>query len=168
MTTESLYWLATIIASHPNHEVLGRSRLQKTIWLLQRAGLPTDYSYSLHFYGPYSEELRSIVRLAVQLRLVTETPSLALDGTEYFVLRAESSETLPDLGRMRLPLQLLAEQDSIVVELAASYDAFRKMGLSSREALLSMRAKKCDECHEARALDLVQKLGLETVASEAA
>jgi len=110
MTTESLYWLATIFASHPNHEVLGRSGCKRPYGCFSVPGCRPTTSYFSSFLWPYSEELRSIVRLAVQLRLVTETPSLALDGTEYFVLRAESSETLPDLGRMRRPLQLLANR----------------------------------------------------------
>jgi len=46
---ENWRWLAAVIAAHPNHEVYGRTRLQKTVWLLQSMGMPTDYVYSLHF-----------------------------------------------------------------------------------------------------------------------
>jgi len=167
MAIENSRWLAAVIANHPNHEVFGRTRLQKTVWLLQRLGMPTDYAYSLHFYGPYSEEVRSDVALAEQCELITETPRTAQDGAEYFLLSAKPSNALPDLGALKEPLGLLAAADSTVLELAATYDAFRKMGLSREEALESLRAKKGDKCdggREARALELVQNLNLEAAA----
>jgi len=168
MAIENWRWLAAVIASHPNHEVFGRTRLHKTVWLLQRLGMPTDYGYSLHFYGPYSEEVRSDVGLAEQFGLITETPKQSQDGTEYFLLSAEPSDVLPDLGPLKQPLGLLAGEDATVLELAATYDAFRKMGLSHEAALESLRAKKGDKCaggREARALELIQKLNLEAEAA---
>jgi hypothetical protein len=168
---ENFRWLAAVVANHPNHEVFGRTRLQKTVWLLQRLGMPTDYSYSLHFYGPYSEEVKTYVCLAEQFGLITETQKSAQDGSVYFLLRAEPSEGLPALGALKHPLDLLTGEDSTVLELAATYDSFRKMGLSNDEALESLRAKKGDKCgsgREARALELIQKLNLQTVSPAAA
>ena len=171
MTFENFHWLASVVANHPNHEVFGRTRLQKTVWLLQRLGMPTDYSYSLHFYGPYSEEVKADVGLAEQFGLISETPRPAQDGTVYFLLRAEPSENLPDLGDLKQALELLAGEESTVLELAATYDSFRKMGLSNEDALDSLRAKKGDKCgngKEGQALHLLRKLNLQTGISEAA
>jgi hypothetical protein len=163
MGIENFRWLAAVIASHPNNEVIGRTRLQKTIWLLQRLGLPTDYSYSLHFYGPYSEEIKADIGLTERFGIVAETPRAAFDGTEYFVLTANASASLPDVEPFREHLQLMANEDAPVLELAATYDAFRKMGLGSESAIESLRAKKGEKCasgREARALDLLRRLGL--------
>lgn len=52
---ERFRWLAGAIAAHKDRKVVGRTRLQKEIKLLQRLGFPTEYSYTLFFYGPYSE-----------------------------------------------------------------------------------------------------------------
>jgi uncharacterized protein YwgA len=168
MAIENWRWLTAVIAAHPNHEVFGRTRLQKTVWLLQRLGMPTDYAYSLHFYGPYSEDVKADIALVERIGLITETPKDAQDGTEYFLLTANPSKELPDLGKLKQPLALLAAEDSTVLELAATYDAFREMGLSPESALQSLRAKKGDKCsggRETRALDIVRRLGLEAAAA---
>ena len=43
------------------HEVKGRypgkKELQKIIYLLQKRGVPQEYSYRFYFYGPYSDKL---------------------------------------------------------------------------------------------------------------
>ena len=52
-------WLAALIAAHPDQKIHGRTRLQKEVMLLQRLGFPTDYLYSIHFYGPYSESVHA-------------------------------------------------------------------------------------------------------------
>ena len=163
MGIENSRWLAAVVAAHPRHEVIGRTRLQKTVWLLQRLGLPTDYVFSLHFYGPYSEEVKSDIWLAEQFGLITETPRHALDGTEYFILSTNGPEGLPDVEHFRGPLEMLANEDKTVLELAATYDAFREMGLDHNGAIASLRAKKGEKCaggRETNALNLLRNLGL--------
>ncbi|MCJ7655465.1 MAG: hypothetical protein MUO97_09265 [Dehalococcoidia bacterium] len=53
------YWLAKLISSVT--EVDSRKRLQKSIYLLQRADCPLQFSYILHYYGPYSFELSGLI-----------------------------------------------------------------------------------------------------------
>jgi uncharacterized protein YwgA len=136
---------------------------------MQRLGLPTDYVYSLHFYGPYSEEVKADIGLAQQFGLITEAAKCARDGTEYFVLSARSSTTLPDIQQFSAALKLImSEDDPIVLELAATYDAFRKMGLNREEALKNVREMKRDKCNDARekrALNLIAELALERKAA---
>jgi hypothetical protein len=163
MNLENWHWLSAVIAAHPGREVVGRTRLQKTVWLLQRLGLPTDYVYSLHFYGPYSEEVKADIGFAEQLGMLSEEQRVAQNGTEYFVLRAPAPGSLPSVEKFRQPLELLAAEDAIVLELAATYDAFRKMGLDHEAAADSLRAKKGDKCdggREERAFAVLQRLGL--------
>ena len=69
---EQYMWLVSVIGAHSNRAVEGRTRLQKTIWFLQRLGLPTDYSYKMHFYGPYSEDVQADLRLVQKLEAVFE------------------------------------------------------------------------------------------------
>jgi len=58
---ERFQWLAAIIAAHPGNKVIGRTRLQKTVKLLQRLGVTTDFTYKLHHYGPYNEDLQFLL-----------------------------------------------------------------------------------------------------------
>jgi len=126
-------------------------------------GLPTDYVYSLHFYGPYSEEVKADMDSAEQLGLISEDRRVAQHGSEYFVLRAQVSASLPSIDNFRRPLEILANEDATVLELAATYDAFRKMGLDHASAIESLRAKKGDKCGNGReqgALAVLKRLGL--------
>jgi len=69
------------------------------------------------------------------------------------------------LGRLKQPLESLSQEDAVVLELAATYDAFCKMGLSHDTALESLMAKKGDKCgggQTARALDLLKRVTTES------
>jgi len=74
MKPERFRLLAAVIAAHPKGIVLSSSRLQWTIKLLQGLGLPTDYDYMLHFYGPYSHGLQAEIGLLEHLGLIEKIP----------------------------------------------------------------------------------------------
>jgi len=160
--------LAAVIAAHPDHQVVGRTRLQKTVKLLQRLGAPMDYDYMIHFYGPYSEGVQSDIGLLENLDLVKEEPHQSQDGSPYFILRAtdeakkiaKTSELKPFLGA----IQVMSDTNPTVLELAATYDAFRESGDDHKTASTRVRRKKgtkCDDGRLAEAMKLLKQLGLE-------
>ena len=159
MKTENYLWVASVIAAHPNGEVYGRTRLQKTVKLLQRLGMPSDYSYQIHFYGPYSEALQSDISLLEQFGLGGEECRDGRDGTQYYVLRSENISGLPDLSRWKSALNIMSTAEPIVLELAATYDAFREQGATSSDALVRLRAKKGQKCADGREERALQLLG---------
>jgi len=65
------YWLAKLISSVK--EVDSRKRLQKSIYLLQQADCPLRFSYILHYYGPYSFELASLIDQLDSVEIIKET-----------------------------------------------------------------------------------------------
>ena len=156
--------VAAVVAAHPKHEIVGRTRFQKTIKLLQRLGLPTQYTFSMHFYGPYSEDLQSDVSLMELFGLVKQDERTAADGIPYYVFRAIQTEELPDISRFEEPIQKMAQAPHVVLELAATYDAFRERGAAPDEALRRLRLKKgakCEKGREEEALALLKSLNLE-------
>jgi uncharacterized protein YwgA len=158
---ERYRWLAAVIGAHPNREVYGRTRLQKTIKLLQSLGLPTGYSYMNYFYGPYSESLQADLRLVQQLGLVTENHGTTQDGTEYYVFTAGQPPG-PEIGPYRSAIEVLSRADTVILELAATYQAFKELGLDNNEAKQRLRQKKgskCDNGNEDRAMELLTDLG---------
>ena len=165
MTTkliEQFRWLAGVIEAHPDHKVVGRTRLQKTVYLLQRKGLPTDFSYSLHFYGPYSESLNTGLRVVKQLGLAKEELK---GGTEndYYIYQAAPEAALPEMADYLPFVAKLQATEDVALELAATYDAFREMGYGHTEAMERLRQKKGGKCkpeNEAKALDLLRQLGI--------
>jgi uncharacterized protein YwgA len=162
--TGNFWWLAAVIAAHKERRVVGRTRLQKTVKLLQRLGLPTDYLYTIFFYGPYSDGVFTEIRLLEQLGLITEQEHAGSDGsTPYFVLEAKPEAVMPEMARWQSAIDTMEQADLVVLELAATYDAFREMGSDHAEALERLRHKKaakCTEERETRALGLLKELKL--------
>ncbi len=163
MSTEGFLWLASLIQAHPDGKVVGRTRLQKEVKLLQRLGFPTSYGYKIHFYGPYSESLHSDVGLLEGFDLVEETVNQTQQGEAYYTMRAKPGHALPDVSQFKPTIEKLNGVDSVVLELAATYDSFRELGDDHEEALVRLRRKKgskCDDGREERALTLLGELGL--------
>jgi uncharacterized protein len=163
MKTEKYRVLAAVIAAHPDRKVVGRTRLQKTVRLLQRLGLPTDYGYTIHFYGPYSEDVQSDIGLLKHFDLVEETLQQG-QGDPYYVIKASEDASLPDeLNKFRKPIELMSKADGTVLELAATYDAFRETGDNHEQAIERVHRKKGSKCEGGKleeALKLLSALRL--------
>ncbi len=163
MTTERFRLLAAVIAAHPNGRVVGRTRLQKIVKLLQRLGLPTDYGYMLHFYGPYSEGLQAEVGLLEMMDLVEEKLQGGKDGPQYYVIIAKPGAELEEVNRKyKGAIRTMHDAETEVLEIAATYDAFGEIGMPHEQALEAVRRKKAKICTDQRvqeALELLRELG---------
>lgn len=164
---EKFKWLAAVIAAHPEHKVVGRTRLQKTVKLLQRLGAPMDYDYMIHFYGPYSDGVQSDIGLLETFGFVEERQHVAQDGSPYFVLHALEPATAlamrPDVKKFTSAIETMSKVDTVVLELAATYDAFRESGQDHKSAIDRLKRKKGVKCEQGRtekALRLLRDFGL--------
>jgi len=160
---ERFRWLAAAIAAHRDRKVVGRIRLQKEIKLLQRLGFQTEYSYTLFFYGPYSEALHAEVRFLQAFGLVSEEEKSSKQGDTYFVLTASPDAIMAETADFQRHIDLMQNADAVVVELAATYDMFRTMKSNHEEAMMRLRRKKgskCDNDNDKQALELLRELGL--------
>jgi uncharacterized protein YwgA len=127
------YWLAKLISSVD--AVDSRKRLQKSIYLLQLSGSPLACDYILHYYGPYSFELASLIDQLNGARIIEETPeplapgmvryrSVVTEGGKKALDKFESTnkgrqlcgEIAPYIERFKD----LNRQDPWVLELAAT------------------------------------------------
>jgi len=165
MKTERFWLLAAVIAAHPRGQVCGRTRLQKTIKLLQSMGLETDYGYMLHFYGPYSEGLQAEIGLLEQMGLVIEDRlERKADDLPYFVIRAEPQAEIKEIAdEFGEAIRLMAEAKVPVLELAATYVSFREWQMTHDKALEATMRKKASSCvgnNVEKALELLEKLNL--------
>jgi uncharacterized protein YwgA len=170
MTVSSLpsaFQLAGLIAAHRDGVVRGRTRLQKTVYLLQYLGLPTDYRFSMLHYGPYSEALHTERGQVEHLGLLAETEEQGSRGP-YYVLTAKSEAA--DFARivseagLEEPLACIERADGSVLELAATYWYYREQGLDpadAQQALLGRKPAKSTPTNVQAALALLRELGLE-------
>ncbi|MFN8575163.1 MAG: hypothetical protein U0132_24125 [Gemmatimonadaceae bacterium] len=121
----------------------------------------------IHFYGPYSEGVQSDIGLLETFGFVEEKEQLKQDGSSYFVLNATQAATSlaerPEVKKFKPAIQTMNDADPVVLELAATYDAFREMGHDHKSALERLKRKKGVKCEEGRtekALELLKKLKL--------
>ena len=79
-------------------DLQARKRLQKVVYLLQSAGCPLRAEFSLHHYGPYSEELARLTDEMVRQSLLEEQSSEHSQGKQYsYRLSAAAAREITDL-----------------------------------------------------------------------
>ena len=101
-------------------EIIGRTRLQKTAYLLDAAGFLEGFSFSYKHYGPYSEELAEAARLAGLFDLLEENEKEASWGGTYSIY---SNPSQSDSGAKHERLDFAkkaANANAIELELAAT------------------------------------------------
>lgn len=166
MHIENFRWLATVVAQHKDQRIAGRTRLQKTIWLLQRLGLQSSYRYKTYHYGPYSEGVQAEVELLESFGVLEEKSIVGQAGNSYYIIEVLHTDhlvpnQLPESVKTAIPK--LEKEDTGILELAATYDAFRSEGAPHKGAMDAVRRKKGDKCNSGRlekAVEFVGKLGL--------
>jgi len=169
---ERFRWIAAVIFAHPGHTVYGRTRLQKEMLLLQRCGLPADYDFRMHYYGPYSDGIQSDLNLLDRMKLVSQEPAVTeMTGKRYTIFTASKEARMDAMDDFQGAINRMADTDTVVLELAATYDAFyEKVNDHDRARSLLGRMKK-DKCTEERvrhAMKLLSDLGLPSAPADAA
>ncbi|MDL2298450.1 hypothetical protein LJC40_04825 [Synergistaceae bacterium OttesenSCG-928-D05] len=101
--------------------LVGKTRLQKTIYLLQVAGWEAGFNYRYYHYGPYSEDLSDATNHGVYLGIVNEKEETTTWGGAYSIY--STTDKTPKT-KMSAPLTKLietaAKANSVVLELAAT------------------------------------------------
>lgn len=108
--------------------LVGRTRLQKSVYLLQARGIDLGFDFDYHHYGPYSEELANAARDAEALGLVGVEWKNAY-GNEYAIFQSNVAVSdFPKFDKASEVLRVLSKYDATVLELAATADFLEKNG----------------------------------------
>lgn len=107
------------VVSDAGGEIVGRTKLQKTTYLLSLAGFESGFRFSYKHYGPFSEELAEASELAAAFGVIAEAKSQASWGGTYSVYSAKKEKTSDLPARVRLA-QEAAHSDAVLLELAAT------------------------------------------------
>jgi uncharacterized protein YwgA len=119
-----------------------RKRMQKVVYLLQVAGCPLGADYTLHHYGPYSQEVARLTDEMVQAGILTETATRNAVGQQFSYTLSESArsnltvfESTPpgrtqaaQLDEFLSDKRWLLDQDLKELEYAATIVFFHKQG----------------------------------------
>ena len=160
------YWLAKLISSVT--EVDSRKRLQKSIYLLQHAGCPLQFSYILHYYGPYSFELAGLIDQLDGAGIINETAvsggvvryKSAITSRGEKVLKnfektKDGKQTMAKITPFTPRFKDLNEEDPWVLELAATIAYFYEgnwAGAQKQTATFKKLSKNDDNLKKAFAL----------------
>lgn len=98
--------------------LIGNTRLQKAVYLLQATGVGADFKFSYYLHGPYSDGVSTAANDAVALGLLQRQEKRTSWGGRYFVYTGET-ENSPDARRSGL-LKEIARADTVSVELAVT------------------------------------------------
>lgn len=146
--------------------LVGKTRLQKTFYLLERCGLESGIDFDYYHYGPYSHDVSQAARWAELEGLMSEEEKTTFSGDAYSIFhsRSECDDTIGKLSiaDARSILSLLRKYNSIELELAATVDYLRNNGYE-HSAIEETRARKPNKANEARmqrALELLERLEL--------
>jgi hypothetical protein len=110
--------VAKIIAD-AGGEVVGRTKLQKTAFLLSLAGLDDAFRFGYKYYGPFSEGLAAAAELAAAFDVIAEDRQPTSWGGTYSVYRSPAKPSGEGGDRSALA-RAAAAADAVILELAAT------------------------------------------------
>ena len=158
-------------------ELVGRVRLQKAVYLLDRLGLESGFRYDYHHYGPFSRDLDNAVADAEAFGLVEEAfGRRQVDGARYSIFRltADNLELPAKIGRLDEAelgryLRTFAAATVTVLELAATANWLVEVERRDdwKKALHRRKGPKVEGGRLERALDLLHKIGLPPAGADA-
>jgi len=133
-----------------------RKRLQKVVYMLQSAGCPFDAEFTLHHYGPYSQEVARLSDEMVRNGLLEESTGHNMMGLEYsyqlpdgtrdqitqLEASTEGREWAEQIRRFEPLARELFASDLKQLEYASTIVFFRRRGLDWPTAVEKARAFK--------------------------
>lgn len=154
-------------------KLTGRTRLQKTFYILESYGVELGIDFQYHHYGPYSEELSIAIDDAIALGFISEDKKLTNKFQTYSIFSSLTDEDSNyfdknlDVIASRL-LSTLSSYDTITLELAATADFLSEAGFESDpwlETKIRKASKATDErmAKAKRLLDEIHALNVELV-----
>jgi len=130
MTTGTPKFIASLISASGG-KVVGRTRLQKMVCMLNISGYDVGFDFSYHHYGPYSEDLSFAVSDAHALGLIQEEKRHTDWGTRYSVYEARQEVDSDEIATISPLLEVMRDADSVELELAVTAAFLKADGVDS-------------------------------------
>ena len=133
---------AARIVREAGGQLVGRTRLQKVVYLAQLAGFGEEFDFEYRHYGPFSEDLATAMEIASGLGVVQEEETRAQWGGWYSTYRATERTPEPQPERSAF-IAAAAGIGAIELELAAT-----AAYLSEREGITPPRGDPWEATRE--------------------
>jgi hypothetical protein len=158
--------LARLIAVNGG-EIVGKTRLQKTIYLLDKLGLHSGCDYEYHYYGPFSAQVAEAADDATLNGELLYEERPGFHSVPYGIYRARSLSVPPNIGALpskvvSSKLEIMRHYSALELELAATIVFLRDDWFVDDAVRETIRRKpiKADPDRIRRAEQLISELGL--------
>lgn len=157
--------VASVVKSAGGH-LIGRVRLQKIVYLLDQLGLNSEFDYTYHHYGPFSEQLVSAAEDAKAFNLINEDFKYRPDGmrfSNFELSNAEDSDIVYLDDQLRRHVEYLKNVNSTVLELAATIhwlNNYEKVD-DWRVEVIKRKGKKTSNGRLEKSIELLKELNLD-------
>lgn len=160
--------VVTAVLAAAGGRLIGRVRLQKAVYLLDRLGLESGFDYEYHHYGPFSRDLENAIADAKAFDLIEEKLDLRQsDGATYSIFtlkQRRDSSTLGNLTAKRASelTHRFAQTNVTVLELAATIDWLWRVEKSPdwRSEVTKRKGVKVQSGRLEKAIELLTELKL--------
>lgn len=129
-------------------EVVGRTRLQKEAYLLDRCGAHFGLPFTYHYYGPYSFALADGWADARYEKRIDIEEHTGRYGVPYSIFKLRESDHIPDdfeglsANKARLHLQRMRNVSDVVLELAATFVYLKEQEGRGERAVEELKLRK--------------------------
>ena len=171
--------VVNLVALNDN-QLIGRTRLQKQAYLLDRCGADFGLQFIYHRYGPYCLELAGGADDAQAGRRIAIEEKLGRHGVPYAIFKSDKETGYPSgLGKLnndkaRSLLQRMNKVSDIILELAATivflrdeWDYFGKGSIDPVDETKARKPLKATDERIGKALELLHDLDLRKQAGPA-
>lgn len=165
MKTEKL--VTEIVALNGEKKLVGKTRLQKTFYLLDKLGMNSGAEFNYHYYGPYSADVASAAEMATLLYDFDSEEKKSGARNVAYTVYSTSEKAPAKLGGLskleaKAALDSMGSVSDTVLELAATMVFLRENGHPNSfiEEVRDRKPLKATEDRLHRAQKLMEKLGL--------
>ena len=148
--------------------VVGRTRLQKMVYLLDQCGLNSGCRYDYHHFGPFSSQIAEAAEDACELKLLRYEEKPGFHAVPYGVYQVAKQIEVPGeigslpRGVVEGKLDIMRKYTAIDLELAATLKYLLNAEVKNPiEALKALKSAKSTEERLRKAQELLKEMGLD-------
>lgn len=135
------------------HEVVGRKKLQKIVYIAKKLHYPFSEKYNFHFYGPYSEELTLRIEELGNLGFLNEQKEKKGGYFQYRYTLTEQGKQFLQQYQLEMPslegyIERVNDQSSRFLELVSTilyFDNLPKEQVKEKVFTLKRKQNYSDE-----------------------
>ena len=153
-------------------KIIGRIRVQKIFYLLEKLGLNSGLRFSYYHYGPYSENLAHEIDFAEVLDgAIEEEVDTTSFGATYSIykLNTKNAGDIPakvgdmSMADARRAIKSMKARTSVTIEIAATayWLAHEEKVADWRKEIQIRKSTKATDKNINEALDLLKEIGLQ-------